>query len=94
MATINKAIDIRKKAKPAGWRFKGDHKKLGSRYYKRPENVLSAAALDRAKHSGLVVYEPRLNKADLSQKKRFEEGGMIESIKSFLNKKVTLADLF
>lgn len=94
MSSINKAIDVSKKAKPAGWRFKGDHKKLGKRYYQRPQNVLTAAKLDRAKHSGLVVYEPRLNKADLSQKKRFEKGGLIETVKSFLNKKVTLEDLF
>lgn len=91
--SINKAIDVSKKAKPTGYRFKGSHKKLGSRYYRRPENVLSAEALAKAKHSGLVVYEPRLNKGDLSQKRRFNAGGIVESVKSFLSKKVTLSDL-
>ncbi len=94
MATSDKAIDLSKKAKPSRWRFKGNHEKLGKLYYKRPENVLSAAALDRAKHSGLVVYEPRLSKSDMSQQKRYSTGGLVETIKSFLSEKVKLEDLF
>lgn len=74
----NKKIDISKKAKPTGYRFKGNHKKLGSRYYQRPENVLSAKEFEKAKHSGLVVYEPRLNKGDLSPRSRYEHGGAIK----------------
>lgn len=89
---LNKRIDTSKKAKPTGLRFKGSKKKLGSKYYKRPERVLTAKGLERAKDSGVVYLENRLSKGDMRQHERFEHGGTIAA--SFLTKKVSLKDIF
>ena len=84
---LNKKIDLSKKAKPTGLRFKGSHKKLGSKYYKRPERVLSAGQLHDQIKKGLVYYEPRLSKGDVRQHSRFAKGGIIGGFISWLNEK-------
>lgn len=89
---LNKTIDKSKRAKPRGWRFKGSHAKLGSRYYKQPSRVLSSDEFERAKNRGLVTYEPRLGKADANQANRFSLGGFIDM--DFLTTKVSFAELF
>lgn len=90
---INKKIDVSKKAKPTGLRFKGSHKKLGSLYYKRPEKVLSEKELKKYEHKGLVYYEPRLNKGDASYSKKFEFGGILQSeLNNWLNEKISWSD--
>lgn len=89
---LNKRIDFSKKAKPTGLRFKGSHEKLKSKYYKRPERVLSEKGLEKAKHDGLVYYDPRLTKGDMRQTDKFAQGGILDW--AWLNQKLTLSELF
>lgn len=91
---LNKKIDFSKRAKPTGLRFKGSHKKLGSKYYKRPERVLSAQGLERAKESGVVYLDNRLTKGDMRQSDRFAHGGIIKSVTDFFTGKTSLHDIF
>lgn len=94
---LNKRIDVSKKAKPSGWRFKGSHKDLKSKYYKRPQRELGPRQLENAKESGLVYYEPRLSKGDMRHQDRFEKGGSLYAgggIIGSLLKSHTLAEMF
>jgi len=85
--SLNKKIDLSKKAKPTGYRFKGSHKKLGSKYYKRPERVLGEKAFHDQLKKGLVYYEPRMSKGDVSQSSRFGHGGVIGGFFKWLTEK-------
>lgn len=86
---MDKKRDISRKAKPTGYRFKGSHKKLGSKYYQRPQNVLSASEFREEKHKGLIAYEPRNTKGDIHPRSYYEYGGEVGSIfakiKNWLN---------
>ena len=94
MSFLKKKVDVSKREKPTGLRFKGTKKALGKKYFLRPERILGERALANAKHKGLVYYEPRLSKSDMRQDRKFAQGGIIASAINFLNKKVTLSDLF
>lgn len=86
---LNKKIDLSKKAKPTGYRFKGTHNELKSKYYKRPERVLSEKQLHNQLKKGLVYYEPRLTKGDIRQDSKFARGGVVNFgwLWSWLNQK-------
>jgi hypothetical protein len=60
--------DIKRKAKPVGWRFKG----RGD--YRTP----TAAQARKGRANGTVYYENRPNKSDVSQSKQLAKGGMLE----------------
>lgn len=61
--------DIKRKAKPVGWRFKG----RGD--YRTP----TAAQARKGRANGTVYYENRPNRSDVSQSKQLAKGGNIES---------------
>jgi hypothetical protein len=57
--------DIQRKAKPVGWRFKGREN------FKTP----TTQQVRRGRANGMVYYENRANRADVSQTKQLEKGG-------------------
>mgnify|MGYP003634124151 FL=1 len=65
--------DMARKAKPVGWRFKGQGN------YKTP----SAAQVKKGRASGDVYYEARPNRSDVSQSTRLETGGEISSDQAY-----------
>ena len=63
--------DIKRKAKPVGWRFKG----RGD--YRTP----TAAQARKGRANGTVYYENRPNRSDVSQSKQLAKGGGVSSMK-------------
>jgi hypothetical protein len=61
--------DIKRKAKPVGWRFKG----RGD--YRTP----TAAQARKGRANGTVYYENRPNRSDVSQSKQLAKGGVIRA---------------
>jgi hypothetical protein len=60
--------DIKRKAKPVGWRFKGRED------YRTPTN----AQVRRGRANGTVYFENRRNRSDVSQSKQLAKGGLLE----------------